>query len=41
MNGTQLSGLTYLAAKATNSTITNTLMATMIELTKADWVMPT
>jgi len=41
MKGTQLSGFTYFAANATNSTITVTLIATMIEFTNADWVIPT
>ena len=40
MNGVQFAGSTYWMPKAMNSRITVTLTATMIELTKADWLMP-
>ncbi|MNS66716.1 hypothetical protein D3C72_999410 [compost metagenome] len=41
MNGCQLAGSTCAAPMPTNRQITNTLMATMIALTNADWVTPT
>ena len=41
MKGVQLAGSTYCTPKPRNAAITTTLIATMIALTKADWVMPT